>query len=227
MLKGTPYLVQEVRQESEDVRSYVFAFGDSRFDFAPGDFVAVQQSRLGDKTGALTLSTSPTRRAEFEVMLKRTGDFGAAFYDEVQAGDVAVLSRPSGVFRFKSEPTTLCVVARDYTLPAARSLYQFLQDGGWPHRLILLQEITDLKPLFAAELVQSEHFVRQFWYAGDQPLPAGWHAGPLTGEAVLEVLSGQAASFFVVAEGIDAKRYKSELLRVGIDSARVTVERWS
>ncbi len=226
------FQIRKVTQELSDVRSYAFDFGNSRFDFEPGQFVIVT---LGPELQApLTISSSPTEPGQFEITVKRTGNFGTRFYDTMTAGDEVSLSRPMGQFKLDRQAVSpVCFIGRDYAITAARSFLRFLWETGSPRRLTLLHEISGFdQVLFDAEFRRyppGERFTRLLLL--DQPTrPPGW-TGPVS-RVTDQLLKGLFVEspdtrFYAVGEGSDIGFYKNQLQAAGIPKTSFLLERWS
>ena len=89
--------VEDVRQETPDIRSVRLAFEDSRvretFAFKPGQFCLV--SVLGTGESAFCIASPPTRRDWIEVSVKRVGKTTSAVHD-LEVGDRVGLRGPYG-----------------------------------------------------------------------------------------------------------------------------------
>jgi glycine betaine catabolism B len=228
-LEGSCYIVQEVIQELDDVRSYRFDWGLQPLDFKPGQFVACQMlGRASGLKAALTFSTAQRSGPEFQFTLKRTGDFGTEFYDFIQPGDVVSLSRPTGPWCLEpSERRAVILIGRDYTVVGARAFYQELKAKASGQRFSLWHEVSGFcNVLFLQELQKNDWFDRLiFRHYLNAQVEGDDIAGPIT----LEFLTSQVerlreSAVFVTGEGVDVKRYREMLKGLGINAI---YEKWS
>lgn len=227
------YIVQHVKQELKDVRTYTFDFGLSRFHFDPGQFVIVALPTDETVQGALTLCSSPLNAKEFELTLKRSGDFGAQFFDQVRAGDIVRIGKPTGPFKIDPRDTRpICFIARDYCIPAARSIYRFLNETQSGRPFCLLHEISGFdQVLYNKELAvpSIKNYAR--WITLDQPNPpANWPGpkGRVTADLVRKALKNPLETlYYITGEGPDVKHFKQVLDELHIPSLNIRQERWS
>lgn len=210
------YLIQRIRQDSGDVRTYFLHWGLQPLAFLPGQFCNVRLAAQPDRVGALTFCSAPGLD-EFALSVKNTGDFGAFFYQQAEVGAAVKTSAPTGPFALRPEHVAdpLVVLARDYCLPALRSFLEWLRTQGMAFDLTLYHELLDGQPgLYAEELeAWQDHQFRV--HRLDRPLEP-------------QDLSGHLKSrFFAQAEGSDARRYRDLLLKLHIPVERTHIERWS
>lgn len=228
-MEGSCYIVQEVIQELDDVRSYRFDWGLQPLEFKPGQFVACQMlGRASGLKAALTFSTCQRSGPNFQFTLKRTGDFGSEFYDHIQPGDVVSISRPTGPWCLEpSEQRPVIMIGRDYTVVAARTFYEELKAKNSSQKFSLWHEISGFcNLLFSDELKLTDWFDRRIFrdYAKAEA-GSGDVAGPIT----LDFLKSheeelRAAAVFVTGEGIDVKRYREMFKGLGLQPS---YEKWS
>jgi ferredoxin-NADP reductase len=216
------FLLQQVIQENYEVRSFRFEFGLSRFDFLPGQFSVVCPQSRPDLRASLTFSSAP-QEDTFEFTLKRSGDFGTHFYDAARPGDVVRLTQAAGGVALQPDHlgSPLCMLVRDYCMPAARSFLRWLDTRPPGHRLTLVHELSHPRErLFGAELEQFQARQRLSYV----PLPEGEVSQPL-----LDGLfpSGSNPYFYIYGEAADARRFRDLLQQRGVSKERMLVERWS
>ncbi len=231
-MEANRYTIRKITQELADVRSYAFDFGNAPFEFEPGQFVIFTLD--ADLQAPLTISSSPTERSQFEVTVKRTGNFGARFYDTMKAGDSVSVGRPMGQFKLdRKAAAPICFIGRDYAITAARSFLRFLWETGSSRRLTVLHEISGFdQALYDAEFRKyqaGERFTRLLLL--DQPTrPPGW-TGPVS-RVTDQLLKGLFVEspdtvFYAVGEGTDIGFYKTQLQAAGIPKTNFLLERWS
>jgi ferredoxin-NADP reductase len=213
-------IICDVLQAPQEVRVYRFLHGLEPFEFLPGQFVVARTESRPDDRASLTLCSSPSDPEGFEVMVKRTGNFGTHFYDTADIGSRVHLTRPTGPFGLPADGTEpICFLSHDYTVPAARSLLLWLKASGSRRRVVLLHEIAD---------AQDSVFRDDFENAGPDcqwlPVPPGG-----IGEDLLRQRLGDLGAwlFFIQAEGGECKRLHATVCGMGVDPKRVMKERWS
>lgn len=216
----TEYIVQDVIEAADQVRVYRFLHGLVPLAFEPGQFVVARLPEAPDQRASLTLASAPADPNGFELMVKRTGEFGAHFYDRVDIGSSVLLTQPTGPFYPDDGDTPLCYVGHDYTVPAVRSLLLHYRGLGKRRPVVLLHEVADpSRVVFAEDFAQAAETGFR-WVT----LPPGG----LTTEAVREHLDDLASyRFFVQAEGAECKRMAATLSELGVDKGRLLKERWS
>lgn len=214
-------IICDIVQAPQEVRVYRFLHGLEPFEFLPGQFVVARTEDCPEDRASLTLCSSPGDPEGFELMVKRTGNFGSKFYDTADIGSRVHLTRPTGSFGVSAEGAEpVCFLGHDYTVPAARSLLLWLKATGSRRRVVLLHEIRD-----PAESVFREDFEQ----AGD--LAFEWVPVPPEGidEELLRQRLGDPGQwlFFIQAEGGECKRLSKMIGGMGVDPKRVLKERWS
>jgi ferredoxin-NADP reductase len=209
------YLVQDIIDNCEDVRSYVFSFGLTRLRFEPGQFVVVKNLKTNTKA-PLSISTSPLAYQDFELTVKRTGEFGTAFYDSVEVGDMVEMTLPSGPFVLPTDGIQpLVLVGRDYTVPAYRSYFRTLADSGIDRPVTLYHEVSSSEQILYIEDFQSAR-------------APSFRRVVLPGEIQADRLAQHKGSlFFLSGEGVDVKRWERLAKIAGIDNDDIVKERWS
>jgi glycine betaine catabolism B len=224
------FSVRKITQELEDVRTYTVGFGPSGFDFQPGQFSIVRLSE--DVQGPLTLIPHQDDERAFEVTVKRTGNFGARFYDSVRAGDPLQFGIPMGKFVLENNASPICFLGRDYTIPAARAFLRTLQRRKDPRSMTLIHEITGVDQLMYDSEFREEtspQFTRVLVL--DKPIrPNGW-TGPVgrVTENMVGALYGESREtvFYAVGEGADMNYYRQIFEKAGIPRELLRLERWS
>ena len=116
----TRHRVIEIFQETNCLRTFTLEAGDP-LGFECGQTVLVS---LKDQfQSPLMLSSAPSDGPNFQLSIARRGGFGRAFYDQVKVGDEVCVTRPFGSSTLSpDDPRPLCVLARDHSVVAARSL---------------------------------------------------------------------------------------------------------
>lgn len=231
-MKINRFTVRKITQEMTDVRTYTFGYGPYPFEFEPGQFAIVHLNN--DIQGPLTFSSSPTDKGQFEMTVKRTGNFGTRFYDTIRAGDPVPIATPMGKFILEREKAyPVCFIGRDYAITAARSFHRFLVATPPVRQFTLLHEISGFdQVLYDAEFRNHpvfEGFTRILTL--DQPTRSGGWTGPL-GRVTPRMFQGLYEEspdirFYAAGEGIDIAFYKNQLQTAGIPKSNVLVERWS
>lgn len=217
----TSYIIQDIIQEPSEVRVYRFLHGLKPFEFGPGDFVVARLGNSSDLRASLTLASSPNDKTNFEVLVKRTGDFGTQFYERADIGSTVHLLPPTRALQIDiDDQPPLCFLCHDYTVPAARCALLAHVEASKTRPIVLIQELeADSTSPFAGDFTSSDygHFL--------------WHQiGPeQLSERVLRKVLGEFDDwvFVIQAEGAQAKRYGTLLKELGVDSSRVMKERWS
>ena len=215
------YILQDVIEENESVRSYLFYYGLTPFQFSPGQFVVTRLGESGPFRASLSLSSSANDRDKFELTVKRTGDFGTHFFDNAQVGSLVLMTQPSGPFVLDAQDTSpICFVGCDYSIPSARSFLRTLRENQSNRPFVLIQELTaESEVLFGAEF-KDPHYRHFSWKTVAK--------GGLTAEYLSkELLDPKVWSFYVQAEGVEAKTYQNVIRSLGVEPARLRVERWS
>ena len=213
------FLLQQVIQENYEVRSFRFDFGLTRFHFQPGQFSVVRQQSRPDLRASLTFSSGPGDDY-FEFTLKRSGQFGSYLYDQARPGDVWSLTQPAGGVALQPAhlDSPLCMIARDYCMPAARAFWRWLQTQPPGQRLILIHELSNPRErLFEKELAASD---RLLYY----PLEEANLEGGLLDQLFPP---GSTPYYYIYGEAADARRFRDLLQQRGVAKERLMVERWS
>lgn len=225
------YLVQEVVDENASVRSYRFDVGLAGVAFAPGQFAVVRHPHRPLRA-SLTFSSSACHPRDFEFSVKRVGEFGTAFYDEVRPGDALALTAAAGPFVLDCEaaqPT--CFISRDYCVPALRAYVRTLRDQGRRPELLAIHELSSPgEALYHQELRASRWDGFRLLYLLDAPSAGSWQG--LTGQVTADLLSRllpdpSRVRYFLTGERPDVARYREVLTGLGVPSAQVRLERWS
>ncbi len=231
-MKTNSYVLRRIIQETPDVRSFIFDFGDSPFSFTPGQFVIF---RLDDKRQApLTLSSSPHDQKYFQVTVKRTGNFGTRFYDQMQVGDAVSIGEPMGNLKLDvnaSDP--VCFIGSDYCIPAARSFFYYILIRQPQRRITLFHELTD--PSQALYDNEFKHFdqnspLTRVLILNQLIRPPGWMGGlgritPVMLRSLY--LENPNTKFYAAGEYPETKFYQQALQSAEIPKQSIVVERWS
>ncbi len=226
-----PYTLRRIIQETPDVRSFIFDFGERPFAFMPGQFVIFH---LDDSQAPLTISSSPHDQKYFQVTVKRTGNFGTQFYDRMQVGDTVRIGPPMGQLKLQtdnSEP--VCFIGCDYCIPAARSFFYYILVRQPERRITLLHEVSDPNQILYdnefKHFEQSSPLTRVVLL--NQPTrPAGWFGGlgritPIMVRSLY--LENPNTKFYVAGEYPEVKFYQQTLQSAEIPKTSIFVERWS
>lgn len=227
-----PYTLRRIIQETSDVRSFVFDFGDRPFSFIPGQFVIFH---LDDKCQApLTISSSPHDQKYFQVTVKRIGNFGTRFYDQMQVGTTVLVGPPTGQFKLQTDSyDPVCFIGRDYCIPAVRSfLYHILVRQPERH-ITLFHEITDPTQILYDN--EFKHFEKdgpmtRILILTQTTRPAGWFGGlgritPLMVKSLY--IENTSTKFYIAGEYPEVKFYQQVLQSAEIPKSSIFVERWS
>jgi ferredoxin-NADP reductase len=220
------FLIQDIRQETNTVRRYIFDFGTTPFEFYPGQFCVVSHPRDSSLTAALTIATSPLRRNGFEFALHRSGNFGTRFYDEAKTGDVVQLKPPQGKFHIEiNDFRPMVYIAYDYAVTGARSFWQYHQDAQLKRPLHLLhpQRGPD-NALFYDEFSSTQSDLRRYFPIRLAPDPSL----SINQVALASALIGlQEPVLFIAGEGNDVKALTALAQQTGVPPHRIKTERWS
>ena len=215
------YILQDIRQESATVKSYVFYYGLTPFDFLPGQFVVVRMHSAPEFRASLTLSSCPEDRNQFELTLKRTGSFGTHFYDQAEIGSVVSMTAPAGPFSLKKlSDRPIAFLGHDYTIPACRSFLRHLRANQSQRPLVLFQELSAPE-----EAIYQEEF--------SQPGYGHFRWVPCHGQEIQADLLRQHLPdfgdwhYYIQAEGPEARRLRSLVQSLEIGADQISVERWS
>lgn len=216
------FLLQQITQENYEVRSFRFEFGLSRFDFQPGQFSVVRPQNRPELRASLTFSSAPQDDC-FEFTLKRTGDFGTYLYDHARPGDVWSLTQPAGGVALQPAHlgSPLCMIVRDYCVPAARAFLRWLQTQARGQRLTLIHEMSSPRErLFEQELEDFEASDRLLYYPLEETT---------LDDGLLEQIfpPGSNPYYYIYGEAADARRFRDLLQQRGVAKERLMVERWS
>ncbi len=231
-MKTQPYTVRRIVQETSDVRSYILEFGDHPFSFTPGQFVIFNLN--ANQQAPLTISSSPHDQKYFQVTVKRIGNFGTQFYDNVQIGDTLYASEPMGQFKLQTENLDpICFIGRDYCITAARSFFYYLLIQQPQRRMTLFHEISDPDQILYQNefkfFEQNSPLTRILIL--DQPnRPAGWNGGlgrltPIMLRSLY--LENTNTKFFAAGEHAEIKFYQQLFQSAEIPKQNIAVERWS
>ncbi|MFQ3670129.1 MAG: FAD-binding oxidoreductase [Verrucomicrobiia bacterium] len=220
------FLVQDIIDELPTVRRYRFDYGLTPMEFYAGQFcVVVLPGSSPPLTGALSLATSPLRRESFDLVVKRTGNFGTRFYDSVKAGDVVTMKPPAGTFVLPSNSSQpVILVAFDYCVTAVRAIWQYLEDIQDSRRVHFLHVVRGSEPnLFSNEFSESSSPHRTY-------LPIALSTG--SSSIRVEEIQSRIPDYFqhqlfVVGEGTEVIPLMTELKAVGFPKDFLHVERWS
>ncbi|MGQ9896410.1 MAG: ferredoxin--NADP reductase [Acidobacteriota bacterium] len=233
------YVLQRIIQETSDVRSFIFDFGEHPFDFIPGQFVIVHLN--AECQAPLTISSSPHDRKYFQVTVKRTGNFGTQFYDQMRVGEKVSIGRPMGQLKLQIDSLDpVCFIGCDYCIPAARSFFYYMLVRQPQRRLTLFHEITDPNQILYDK--EFQHFEQnspltrvlllnqQTSPVNQQTRPAGWFGGlgRITPIMVKSLYAENSSTkFYVAGEYAEVKFYQQTLQLAEIPKTSIFVERWS
>lgn len=220
------FLVQDVIQELPEVRRYRFDFGLIPFEFYAGQFCVVNLPGAEPPlTGALSLATSPLRRDGFDLVVKRTGNFGSRFYDSVNPGEMVTMKPPVGLFVLPiNSPQPVTVIAFDYCVTAVRSFWQYLEDTQDPRSFQFIHVIRGPQhALFRQEFESSVSSSRNYLPCERAPDHFGITVNEVR-ELVPDLFGRQV---FVVGEGRDVLPTVQDLKKAGLTKESLHMERWS
>lgn len=231
-MQTQPYTVRRIIQETPDVRSFIFEFGEHPFDFTPGQFVIFHLD--ADRQAPLTISSSPHDQKYFQVTVKRIGNFGTRFYDQVQVGDTLSVGRPMGQLKLQTDSLDpVCFVGMDYCIPAARSFFYYILMRQPQRRLTLFHELSDPNQILYNNefryFDQNSPLTRVLIL--NQPTrPAGWNGGlgrvtPVMLRALY--LENPKTKFYAAGEHPEIKFYQQAFQSAEIPKQNIVVERWS
>ncbi len=227
-----PYTLRRIIQETPDVRSFIFDFGDHPFGFTPGQFVIVHLD--AERQAPLTISSSPHDQKYFQLTVKRTGNFGTQFYDRMQIGDAVSIGRPMGQLKLQTDSLDpVCFIGCDYCIPAARSFFYYLLVRQPERRLTLFHEVTDPSQiLYDGEFRHFEQNspLTRVLLLNQATRPAGWLGGlgRITPVMVKSLyLENPNTKFYVAGEYPEVKFYQQILQSAEIPKTSIFVERWS
>jgi ferredoxin-NADP reductase len=225
-LPSFSFLIQDIRQETNTVRRYIFDYGITPFEFYPGQFCVASHPRDPSLTAALTIATSPLRRDGFEFALHRSGNFGTRFYDEAKTGDVVQLKPAQGKFHIEVNDTRPMVyIAYDYAVTGARSFWQYHQDAQLKRPLHLLHPHRGPdNALFYDEFNSTQSDLRRYFPIRLAPDPSL----SINQVALASALIGlQEPVLFIAGEGNDVKALTALAQQTGVPTQRIKTERWS
>ncbi len=220
------FLVQDIVQELPDVRRYRFDYGLTPFEFYAGQFCVVKLPGSEPAlTGALSLASSPLRRDSFDLVVKRTGNFGTRFYDGIGLGEVISMKPPMGRFVLSTNnPQPVTAIGFDYCVTAIRSFWQYLEDTQEPREFNFIHVIRGARnALFQSEFSASAQGARHYL-----PVEREEGEGVFGLKEIAELVPNVGDhQVFVVGEGEDVRPLVEEWKRAGLNERSLHVERWS
>lgn len=146
--------IAAIFQETSDVKTFRLTAPDGgRFPFVylPGQFLNIQLSIDGRRVHrSYTIASSPTRSDTCELSIKREpmGLASRFMHDQVNVGDVVMVSGPFGKFLFTgSEAAEVVLIAGGVGITPVMSILRYLTDRAWPgviHFLFVAKTEDDL-----------------------------------------------------------------------------------
>ncbi|MCS7080102.1 MAG: hypothetical protein NZ585_08635 [Chloracidobacterium sp.] len=227
-----PYTVCRIIQETTDVRSFIFDFGEYPFSFTPGQFAVFHLN--AERQACLTFSSSPHDQKYFQVTVKRIGNFGTQFYDQVKVGDIIHVTEPMGQLKLQTDSLDpVCFIGMDYCIPAARSFFYYILTRQPERRLTLFHELTDSSQILYDD--EFKHFEKnspltRILILNQPTRPVGWVGGlgrvtPVMLRSLY--LENPNTKFYAAGEYPEIKFYQQTFQSAGIPKSNITVERWS
>lgn len=224
----TRHRVIEILQETNCLRTYTLA-AERPLGFECGQAVLVD---FQGRQSPLMLSSAPSDGPNFQLSVSRKGAFGRAFYEEIKVGSELSITRPFGSSVLSpDDPRPLCVIARDHSVVAARSLFLELLLSGKTRRFTLLHEVTDPHQLAFDQEFRDYYlpgFCRYLFLAEERE-QAGW-PGPLariSGQSIAEhVPELESTSFYLCCENSELDYFLTQLADLPIRPRNLVVEGW-
>ncbi|OYT71333.1 MAG: hypothetical protein CFK52_08190 [Chloracidobacterium sp. CP2_5A] len=226
------YTLRRIIQETSDVRSLVFDFGDRPFAFTPGQFVIFHLD--AERQAPLTISSSPHDQKYFQVTVKRTGNFGARLYDQAQPDQTYSIGEPMGQLKLDTAvDDPACFIGADYCIPAARSFFYYILLRQPQRRLTLFHEVTDASQILYDN--EFKHFeqnspLTRVLILNQPTRPPGWTGGLGRVSPVMLrslYLENPNTKFYAAGEYPEIKFYQQVFQSAEIPKQNITVERWS
>jgi len=221
------FLVQDIRQETNGARCYVFDYGLTPFEFYAGQFSVVTLPGSNPAcTAAITLASSPLRRGAFEFVVVRTGNFGSRFYDSTKVGDLISMKPPQGKFQLEiNDPRPVVCLAYDYCTTGFRAFWQYHQDVVMRKELVLIHPHRDRNnALFRADFETSTSPNRKY-YPIEITSTTDIQTIISTLSFILNTLSDPLV--YIAGEKYDVQSLTEDTQKCNILTTQIRTERWS
>lgn len=237
--RDEPLVCRQVRQETHDVRTFVFApSSPRRFDYKPGQFLTFDLEIDGRTVNrCYTIASAPTRPATVSITVKRVENGPASnwLHDTMRPGmtvkavgpmgDFTCLDHPAPKYLFMSGGsgiTPLMSMARCFhDLAEARDIV-FVHAARSPDDIIFRRELELIAhdmPSFRFVPVCERDGARERWHG---------HCGRVTAELLrLAVPDARERTVFTCGPAPFMAAVKAMLLDAGLDPARCHEESFS
>lgn len=153
----TPVVLRQIRDETHDVKSFVFEPKGGRLDFRPGQFVTFE-FKVGREVlnRCYTISSPPSRPDRLSITVKRVpnGPVSNWLHDHLRVGDEVEASAPQGTFSSANFPARkyLFLSAGSGITPSMSMLRHFYDLGEDPDLVFVHSARTPGDIIFRREL---------------------------------------------------------------------------
>ena len=229
-IRGHPFKVVEVRQETQDTWSLYFE--GTPIGYKPGQFMMVQLVRDGrvSEPHPFSISSSPTQR-RLSISVKSVGDFTSTVGNS-KTSDLAYLDAPYGVFSFLNyDDQDLIFLAGGIGITPFVSMLRYIYDTKQERKILLLwANKTEKDIVFRSELEKMEEEISSLRVVHVLSRQEDWpgEKGHISAELVKKYVNDfEKGQFFICGPPPLMDEVIRFLRGLGVNTKRIHYERFA